>query len=91
MINTVKATYALFKLGNRVDKIIGKKNANRLSKFLGKRKGLGTKIVNYTTKKPASTLRRIKKINKALDAAPYVGAAGAGAVGISFLKGKDEV
>ncbi len=80
------------KLEQRIEKIIGKK---RVESFLNKRKGLGksrgSKMAQYIIDKPASSLRRVKKINKAIDAAPYVGAAGAGAVGISFLKGKDEI
>ena len=92
MITLGKAILQTNKLVKRIEKIVGKK---RVESFLDKRKGLGKsrghKIGQYIVNKPASTLRRIKKINKAIDAAPYVGAAGAGAVGISFLKGKDEV
>ena len=92
MITLGKAIFQSTKLQKRIEKIIGKK---RVESFLNKRKGLGkqrgSKIAQYIIDKPASTLRRVKKINKAIDAAPYVGAAGAGAVGISFLKGKDEI
>ena len=92
MITYGKALFKAAKLQDRIGKIVGEK---RLEKFLSKRKGLGKtrnmKIGQYISDKPKSALRRIKRINKAIDAAPYVGAAGAGAVGISFLKGKDEV
>tara|TARA_A100001011_G_scaffold15497_1_gene16196 strand:+ start:137 stop:415 length:279 start_codon:yes stop_codon:yes gene_type:complete len=92
MITLGKAMLQTNKLEQRIEKIIGKK---RVESFLNKRKGLGksrgSKMAQYIIDKPASSLRRVKKINKAIDAAPYVGAAGAGAVGISFLKGKDEI
>ena len=49
------------------------------------------KIAKYIADKPESALRRIKRINKALDVAPYAGAAGVGALGLSFLNRKDEI
>jgi hypothetical protein len=49
-----------------------------------------TKIVRYAANKPDSTMRRVARINKALDASPYV-ATGAAAVGTGyFLNRKDE-
>lgn len=95
MITTLKAFNELGKLGTRLEKIVGEK---KLNKFLGKRKGLGKtrmqKVVQYTAKKPKSTLRRVKKINTFLDNAPFVaGTTGAGLISagtISYLKGKDE-
>ena len=92
MITYGKAIYKTAKLQTRIGKIIGEKNVD---KFLSKKKGLGKsrqmKIAKYIADKPESALRRIKRINKALDVAPYAGAAGAGALGISFLNRKDEI
>jgi hypothetical protein len=85
MIDKAKAFSAIYKLGNRIEKIIGEK---KMDKLLSSRKGLGktrgTKIFNYSLKKPESTLRRVKKINKALDLAPSV-AVGSSIVGIGAL------
>ena len=85
MITKAKAFSAIYKLGNRVEKIIGEK---KMDKLLSSRKGLGknrgTKIFNYSLKKPKSTLRRVKKINTALDLAPSV-AVGSSIVGIGAL------
>jgi hypothetical protein len=82
---SVKALWGVAKLSDRIEKIIGKRN---LEKFLDKRKGLGrsrtSKIADYAVRKPASTLRRVKRINTALDVAPYV-ATGAGAVAIMSM------
>ena len=91
MLKGVQAIWQLSKLSKRASKIVGEKN---VAKFLNKRKGLGksreTKIAQYAINKPASTMRRIAKINKALDASPYV-ATGAAAVGTGyFLNRKDE-
>ena len=91
MFKAIQALYGVSKLEKRVGKIIGKKNVD---KFLNKRKGLGksrdTKIVEYAGRKPASTIRRVARVNKALDASPYV-ATGAAAVGTGyFLNRKDE-
>jgi len=81
MIKAAKAIWEVSKLMKRGNKIIGEKN---LEKFLTKRKGLGKsyadKIVEYAWKKPDSTLRRVNRINKVLDASPYI-ATGAAAVG----------
>ena len=92
MITFGKAIFATAKLQDRIGKIVGEK---RLRKFLSKRKGLGKtrqmKIAQYLQDKPESSLRRIKRINKAIDTAPLVGAAGAGAIGVSFLNNKDDV
>jgi len=78
MIKSISALNDLRKLSNRIEKIIGKK---RLESFMDKRKGLGKskghKIVQYTMDKPASAKRRIRRINKAIDAAPYVATGGA--------------
>lgn len=78
VIQHVKAITALGKLGFRLEKIIGEK---RLTKILSKRKGLGKtrafKMANYALKKPKSTLRRVKRVNTALNVAPYVATAGA--------------
>ena len=85
MIDKAKAFSAIYKLGNRIEKIIGEK---KMDKLLSSRKGLGKtrgiKIFNYSLKKPKSTLRRVKKINKALDLAPSV-AVGSSIVGIGAL------
>ena len=81
MIKAAKAIWEVRKLIKRGNKVIGEKN---LEKFLTKRKGLGKsyahKIAEYTWKKPDSTLRRVNRINKVLDASPYI-ATGAAAVG----------
>ena len=81
MIKAAKAIFEVGKLIKRGSKIVGDKN---LEKFLTKRKGLGKsyshKIAEYAWKKPDSTLRRVKRINKVLDASPYI-ATGAAAVG----------
>jgi hypothetical protein len=85
MIDKFAAIKGLSKLTERIGKIFGEK---RVDKFLLKRKGLGKsrghKIVDYAWRKPASTQRRIKRINTALNVAPYV-ATGAGAVGIMSM------
>jgi hypothetical protein len=85
MIDKAKAFSAIYKLGNRIEKIIGEK---KMDKLLSSRKGLGKtrgiKIFNYSLKKPKSTLRRVKKINTALDLAPSV-AVGSSIVGIGAL------
>ena len=85
MIDKAKAFSAVYKLGNRIEKIIGEK---KMDKLLSSRKGLGktrgVKIFNYSLKKPKSTLRRVKKINTALDLAPSV-AVGSSIVGIGAL------
>jgi len=65
MIDKVKAFSAVYKLGNRIEKLLVKK----INKFLSSgRKGLGknrgTKIFNYSLKKPESTLRRVKKLTR---------------------------
>jgi len=90
MIQAGKALWGVGKLADRIEKSIGKKNLN---KFLDKRKGLGRtrrgKIADYAIRKPGSTLRRVKRINTGLDAAPYV-ATGAGAVAImSMMSGSN--
>ncbi len=90
MINKFKAMKELSQLESRISKIIGQK---RVDKFLGKRKGLGKsrgyKIADYAWRKPESTKRRIKRINTALDIAPYA-ATGAGAVAImSMMSGNN--
>ena len=86
MIDKAKAFSAIYKLGNRIEKIIGEKKMDKLlssgRKGLGKNRG--TKIFNYGLKKPKSTLRRVKKINTALDLAPSV-AVGSSIVGIGAL------
>tara|TARA_R110002012_G_scaffold69166_1_gene179101 strand:- start:480 stop:767 length:288 start_codon:yes stop_codon:yes gene_type:complete len=78
MIKTFGALNELRKLGTRIEKIVGKK---RLDSFINKRKGLGKskghKIVQYTMDKPSSAKRRIARIHKGLDAAPYVATGGA--------------
>ena len=85
MIAKFGAIKGLSKLTDRIGKIVGEK---RVDKFLSKRKGLGKsrghKIVDYAWRKPASTQRRIKRINTALDVAPYA-ATGAAAVGIASM------
>lgn len=90
MIAKFGAIKGLSQLEKRFSKIFGQK---RVDKFLGKRKGLGKsrghKIVDYAWRKPASTQRRIKRINTGLDVAPYV-ATGAGAVAImSMMSGNN--
>jgi hypothetical protein len=90
MINKFKAMKELSQLESRISKIIGQK---RVDKFLGKRKGLGKsrgyKIADYAWRKPESTKRRIKRINTALNVAPYA-ATGAGAVAImSMMSGNN--
>jgi|TARA_B100000085_G_scaffold275799_1_gene294114 predicted HAD superfamily phosphohydrolase len=79
------------KLVERIEGIFGKKT---VEKFLDKRKGLGrsrkVKIAQYAWKKPESTKRRVKRINKALDIAPYA-ATGAGTLAIaSMLSGNNK-
>jgi len=78
MIKKFGAVLEVDKLAKRFEGIFGKKTVD---KFLDKRKGLGptraSKIGKYAWKKPESTKRRVKKINKALDAAPYVATGGA--------------
>ena len=78
MIKKFGAVLEVDKLGKRFESIFGKK---RVDKFLDKRKGLGptraSKIGKYAWKKPESTKRRVKRINKALDIAPYAATGGA--------------
>ena len=78
MIKKFSAIKDLSNLGDRISKIIGEK---RVVSFMKKRKGLGKsygrKITDYAWKKPESTKRRIKRINKALDIAPYAATGGA--------------
>ena len=78
MIKSISALNDLRKLGNRIEKIVGKK---KVETFLNKRKGLGKskghKVFQYTMSKPASAKRRIRRINKTLDAAPFVATGGA--------------
>ena len=85
MIDKIGALWGVTKLADRIEKIVG---AKRLNKFLGKRKGLGRsrsgKIADYAIRKPASTERRLKRINTALNVAPYV-ATGAATLGIASL------
>ena len=85
MIAKFGALKGLTQLEKRFSKLLGQK---RVDKFLGKRKGLGKsrghKIVDYAWRKPASTKRRIKRINTALDVAPYA-ATGAGTVAIMSM------
>jgi len=85
MIAKFGAIKGLSQLEKRFSKLLGQK---RVDKFLTKRKGLGKsrghKIVDYAWRKPASTQRRIKRINTALDVAPYA-ATGAAAVGIASM------
>jgi len=90
MIKKFGAVWAVDKLEKRISNIIGQK---RVDKFLGKRKGLGKsrsrRITEYAWNKPESTKRRVKRINTALDIAPYA-ATGAGAVGImSMMSGNN--
>jgi len=87
---SIGTLWGVGKLADRIEKIIGKK---KLDKFLDKRKGLGRsrrgKISDYAFRKPASTQRRVKRINTALDVAPYA-ATGAGAVAImSMMSGNN--
>ena len=91
MIKKFGAVLEVDKLVKRFEGIFGKKTVD---KFLDKRKGLGptraSKIGKYAWKKPESTKRRVKRINKALDAAPYV-ATGAGTLAIaSMLSGNNK-
>ena len=91
MIAKFGAIKGLSQLEKRFSKIFGQK---RVDKYLTKRKGLGKsrghKIVDYAWRKPESTQRRIKRINTALDVAPYV-ATGAGAVAImSMMSGSSK-
>jgi len=90
MIKKFGAVWELDKLEKRIGNIIGHK---RVEKFLGKRKGLGKsrsrKIIDYAWKKPDSTKRRIKRINTALDVAPYA-ATGAGAIGVMSMMSGDK-
>ena len=78
MIKKFGAILEVDKLSKRFEGIFGKKTVD---KFLDKRKGLGptrvSKIGKYAWKKPESTKRRVKKINKALDIAPYAATGGA--------------
>ena len=90
MIKKFGAVWELDKLEKRIGNIIGKK---KVDAFLNKRKGLGKsrgqKFTEYAWKKPDSTKRRVKRINTALDIAPYA-ATGAGAVGImSMMSGNN--
>ena len=91
MFQAIKLASKLDKLEKRISKVVGKKNVKN---FLSKRKGLGKsrerKILEYTYKKPKSTERRINRINKALDVAPYA-ATGVASVGAGlFLSRKDD-
>lgn len=91
MIKKFGAVLEVDKLVKRFEGIFGKKTVD---KFLDKRKGLGptraSKIGKYAWKKPESTKRRVKKINKALDIAPYA-ATGAGTLAIaSMLSGNNK-
>ena len=91
MFQAIKLASQLNKLEKRISKIVGKKNVEN---FLSKRKGLGKsreyKIIKYAFNKPKSTKRRIDRINKALDIAPYA-ATGAASVGAGlFLSRKDD-
>ena len=78
------------KLVKRFEGILGKKTVD---KFMDSRKGLGktraSKIGKYAWRKPASTKRRVKRINTALDVAPYA-ATGAGAVAIMGMMSGDK-
>jgi len=90
MIKKFGALSDVDKLVKRFEGIFGKK---RVDAFLDKRKGLGptraSKIGKYAWKKPDSTKRRVKRINTALDIAPYA-ATGAGAVAImSMMSGNN--
>ncbi len=91
MIKKFGALGDVGRLVERFEKIFGK---NTVDKFLDKRKGLGptraSKIGKYAWKKPESTKRRVKRINKALDIAPYA-ATGAGTLAIaSMLSGNNK-
>ncbi len=91
MIKKFGAVLEVDKLVKRFEGIFGKKTVD---KFLDKRKGLGptraSKIGKYAWKKPESTKRRVKRINKALDIAPYA-ATGAGTLAIaSMLSGNNK-
>jgi hypothetical protein len=85
MIKKFGAVLEVDKLVKRFEGIFGKKTVD---KFLDKRKGLGptraSKIGKYAWKKPESTKRRVKRINKALDIAPYA-ATGAGTLAIASM------
>jgi hypothetical protein len=78
MIKKFGAVLEVDKLTKRFEGIFGKKTVD---KFLDKRKGLGptraSKMGKYAWKKPESTKRRVKRINKALDIAPYAATGGA--------------
>jgi len=91
MIKKFGALQDVGRLIERFEKIFGEK---RVDNFLSKRKGLGqtrrNKIASYAWRKPESTKRRVKRINKGLDAAPYV-ATGAGTLAIaSMLSGNNK-
>ena len=91
MIKKFGAVLEVDKLTKRFEGIFGKKTVD---KFLDKRKGLGptraSKMGKYAWKKPESTKRRVKRINKALDIAPYA-ATGAGTLAIaSMLSGNNK-
>jgi hypothetical protein len=90
MLKGLQAAYKAAKLQGRFEKIFGAKNVKT---FLDKRKGLGKsrrlKIGRYTAKKPDSAIRRIGRINKALDASPYV-ATGAAAVGTGYFLNRQD-
>lgn len=90
MFKTLKAAYKGAKLQGRLENIFGKKNVKN---FLDKRKGLGKsrriKIHRYIDKKPDSAMRRIGRINKAIDASPYV-ATGAAAVGTGYFLNRQD-
>jgi|TARA_R100001463_G_scaffold36929_1_gene79467 hypothetical protein len=90
MIKKFGALKDVDKLIKRFEGIFGEKTVN---KFLDKRKGLGptraSKIGKYAWKKPDSTKRRVKRINTALDVAPYA-ATGAGAIGVMSMMSGDK-
>ena len=90
MIKKFGALKDVDKLIKRFEGIFGEKTVN---KFLDKRKGLGptraSKIGKYAWKKPDSTKRRVKRINTALDIAPYA-ATGAGAIGVMSMMSGDK-
>ena len=91
MIKKFGALKDVVNLQERISNIIGEK---RVESFMKKRKGLGksmrSKIGDYVWRKPESTKRRVKRINKALDSAPYV-ATGAGTLAIaSMLSGNNK-
>ena len=91
LFSKASALKDLYKLTKRVDKFIPKKVANKIEKSPKAQKKV-LDIIDYTVKKPKSAKRRIKRINKALDVAPYAAVAsaafGTGAVISSGKKNK---